>query len=166
MPLNKDNIAMLWDTVTPKLYGYLVHTLRDRNLAEDILQTTWLKAIEVLPRFEERKGASFSSWLFAIARNECKQHWRKSDREISFDPEVHDKEKIDSREEDKIFIDQILTQLPPGDRELIRLRYIADLSLNEIAKLLKINPITARVRMHRALSFAKIILKNKNNNYD
>jgi len=166
MPLNKDNIATLWDTITPKLYGYLVHTLRDRNLAEDILQATWLKAIEALPRFEERKGISFSSWLFAIARNECKQHWRKSGREISFDPEVHNKEEPDPKREDKIFIDQILMQLSPNDRELIRLRYIADLSLNEIAKLLKINPITARVRMHRALSFAKIVIKNKNNNYD
>lgn len=166
MPLNKDNISALWDTVTPKLYGYLVHTLRDRNLAEDILQTTWVKAIEAFPRFKERRGISFSSWLFVIARNECKQHWRKAGREVSFNSEIHDKEEIDSKEEDKIFIDQILMQLSPDDRELIRLRYIADLSLNEIAKLLEINPVTVRVRMHRALSFAKIILKNKNNRYD
>ncbi len=73
MLLSKDNISALWDDVTPKLYGYLVNVLHDRNLAEDILQTTWLKAIQALPSFKDRTGASFSSWLFAIARNECKQ---------------------------------------------------------------------------------------------
>lgn len=162
MLLNKDNLGELWDETTPKLYGYLVNVLHDRNLAEDILQTTWLKAIEALPNFKDRKGASFSSWLFAIARNECKQHWRKSGREVSFDPTIHDKEVTDStKEENTIFVDQIMKQLPPLDRELIRLHYIADLSFRDIAKLLKINSVTVRVRMHRALAFAKIILKDQ-----
>ena len=74
---------------------------------------------------------------------------------------LDDKEVFDSKKEDVIFIDQILTRFPEKDRELIRLHYIADLSLGDIAKLLKINPITVRVRMHRALSFAKIIFKNQ-----
>ena len=169
MPLNKDNLEVLWDQVTPKLYGYLVNVLHDKNLAEDILQTTWLKAIQALPNFENRSGASFSSWLFAIARNECKQHWRKAGREIPFDPEIHDKESIEPKEEeeeeDKIFIEQILARFSENDRELIRLHYIADLSLGDIAKMLKINPVTVRVRMHRAISFAKLYLKN-NNNYE
>ena len=162
MPLNKDNIEMLWDTITPKLYGYLVHILHDRNLANDILQTTWLKATEALPSFKEHTGVNFSSWLFTIARNECKQHWRKSGREVSFDVLLHDKETVNSNKENEIFVDQIMSRLPIDDRELIRLHYIADLPLNDIAKILKINPVTARVRMHRALAFAKIILKNQN----
>ena len=155
--MNKENLETLWDTTTPKLYGYLVNTLRDRNLADDILQRTGVKAIKALPRFQDR-GLGFSAWLFAIARNECRQHWRKSGREISFDEAIHDKEEIDSETENKILIDQILTQLSGDDRELIRLRYIADLPLNSIAKILKINPITVRVRMHRALSTARSLL--------
>jgi RNA polymerase sigma-70 factor (ECF subfamily) len=162
MPLNKDNVNMLWDEITPKLYGYLINVLHDRELAEDILQTTWLKAIQALPDFKKRAGAGFSSWLFAIARNECKQHWRKVGREVSFDPAIHDKEIVDSKEEDKIFINQIMAQFSENDRELIRLRYLADLSLNDIARILKINSVTVRVRMHRALTFAKNVLKNKN----
>ena len=162
MLLNKDDISVLWDEITPKLYGYLVNVLHDKSLAEDILQTTWLKAIQALSSFKDRSGASFSSWLFAISRNECKQHWRKSGREIPFDFDIHDKEIIEPKEEDKIFVDQIMKQFSEKDRELVRLYYIADLSLNDIAKLLKINPVTVRVRMHRALTFAKNVLKNKN----
>lgn len=161
MALNKDDINTLWDTITPKLYGYLVHLLRDRSLAEDILQTTWMKAIENLSKFEDKTGATFSSWLFAIARNECKQHWRKAGREIPFDSEIHDKVAIDSKEEDKIFADQIISQLSQGDQEVIRLHYIADLPLGEIAKILKINPVAVRVRMHRALNIAKNLFSNK-----
>ena len=159
--MNKEKLEILWDTITPKLYGYLINTLHDRDLADDILQTTWQKAIEALPSFTDR-GSGFSAWLFAIARNECKQHWRKGGREVSFDETVHDKEVAVSNTEDKIFIDQMLMQLSLSGRELIRLRYIADLSLNDIAKLLEINPITVRVRMHRALSSMRaLILKQQ-----
>jgi RNA polymerase sigma factor (sigma-70 family) len=161
MQLNKDHISALWDTITPKLYGYLIHILRDKNVAEDILQTTWLKAIEALPKFGKGGKTNFSAWLFAIARNECKQHWRKQGREIPFDPEIHDRTEMDSNQENKILIEQILVQLSENDRELLRLRYLADLPLNDIAKILKINPIAVRVRMHRALTSAKVILKNQ-----
>jgi len=161
MQLDKDYISALWDMITPKLYGYLVNTLRDRNLAEDMLQNTWLKAIEALPKFGNSGETNFSAWLFAIARNECKQHWRKQGREIPFDPEIHDKAEVDSKQEDKILVEQILAILSENERELLRLRYIAGLPLNNIAKILKINPIAVRVRMHRAISHAKVILKNQ-----
>ncbi len=162
MALNKDKIDALWVEITPKLYGYLINTLKDRNLADDILQTTWLKAIEALPRFENRNNNSFSAWLFTIARNECKQHWRKPNREVPFDPIVHDREDTKPEQENKILVEQILAYLSESDRELIRLRYLADLPLNDIAKILNINPIAVRVRMHRAMASAKIILNNQN----
>ena len=72
-----------WDEITPKLYGYLINVLRDKPLAEDILQTTWMKAIKAMPSFQSDKGG-LSAWLFAIAKNECKQHWRKSNHEVAF----------------------------------------------------------------------------------
>src|ERR1051326_9306829 len=72
--------TQLWDSITPKLFGYLVNVLRDKTLAEDVLQTTWLKAVEALPKFKQQ-GISISSWLFAIARNECRQHWRNTKNE-------------------------------------------------------------------------------------
>ena len=66
MLLNKDDISKLWDDITPKLYGYLINILHDRNLADDILQTTCLKAIRALPSFrsEERRVGK-----------ECRSRW-------------------------------------------------------------------------------------------
>lgn len=150
----KDALGRLWDELTPKLFGYLVNITRDPVLAEDLLQSTWLKAIEALPKYRER-GLHFSSWLFAVARNECRQHWRKSNREVPFDQAVHDRESNNSSSDDKILVDQMLSRLSEDDRELIRLRYIADLPINDIARILDLNFVTVRVRLHRALVRAK-----------
>lgn len=159
----RDAISALWDGITPKLYGYLVNTLREPNLAEDILQETWLKAISNLPKFRAR-GVRFSAWLFAIARNECRQHWRKAGREVAEEiNEENHPSVLDSPEKgltEKIFVEGLLKFLPPEDQEMLRLRYVADLSFKEIAAILAIAPITARVRAHRALTRARKILKN------
>lgn len=154
-------LGMLWDAVTPKLFGYLVNVTRHKPLAEDLLQSTWLKAIEALPRFEVR-GVKFSAWLFAIAKNECRQHWRKAQHET--DEAITEKAITDDSRtatENSILIDQLLDKLNEDDRELLRLRYIADLPMADIARVLNINPIAVRVRMHRALARAKVMIINQ-----
>ncbi|OGN29362.1 MAG: hypothetical protein A3A33_01125 [Candidatus Yanofskybacteria bacterium RIFCSPLOWO2_01_FULL_49_25] len=153
---DREALGALWDALTPKLFGYLVNVLKDKTLAEDILQTTWLKAIDGLPRFQQR-GVPFSSWLFAIAHNECRQHWRTGSHEVPLDPEIHDiPDHASTKPHDKILIDQVLAKLPEDDRELLRLRYIADLPLSDIASILKLNFVTVRVRVHRALARARM----------
>lgn len=155
---DREALGTLWDFLTPKLFGYLVNVTCNRTLAEDLLQATWLSAIEALPRFQPR-GIRVSAWFFAIARNECRQHWRKSKREIPFDPLKHDAaEDKSGKVEDKVLIDQILAALAKDDRELLRLRYIADLHVKDIARILNINFVTARVRLHRALARARVAL--------
>lgn len=155
---DREALGELWDELTPKLFGYLVNTVRDKILAEDLLQATWLKALNNLPKFQHR-GVAISAWLFAIARNECRQHWRKTKHETGL--EITENDVIDdnrSSSDNKILIDQLLNLLSEDDREILRLRYIADLPLNEIAKVLNINFITARVRVHRAIAKARALI--------
>ncbi len=159
---DKNAVSMLWDVITPKLYGYLVNMLKDKSLADDILQETWLKAITSLNKFEPR-GIKFSAWLFAIARNECRQHWCRNGRTITLN-EDEDLEKVPdnfiTKENltDKIFLDEILDKIPERDQEILRLRYLAEFSFKEIAQILSIPPITARLRVYRALSKARVAL--------
>ena len=159
----RDALGALWDEITPKLYGYLVNSLREPNLAEDILQETWLKAILALPKFRSR-GVKFSAWLFAIARNECRQHWRRSSREIVEEiKEENHPAALDFPETNlvnRIFVEDLLKTLPEEDREILCLRYTAGLSFKEIAGVLEITEITARVRAHRAVARARKILKD------
>jgi len=154
----REALSKIWDVATPKLYGYLVNVVREPALAEDLLQQTWLKAISALSRFRPR-GVRFSAWLFAIARNECRQHWRSTNRHGL--PEVREEGSSDPQTlEEKIFVDTVLEALSEEDREILRLRYLADLSFKDIAQILVISPIAARVRVHRALSRAHLIVNN------
>lgn len=155
---NRDCLGLLYDAYTPKLYGYLMNTVRDPSLADDLLQTTWIKAIESLPRFKLRV-APFGSWLFSIARNECRQHWRTANRVIPLEPE-HD--RADGRPQpDTVFIERLLSSLDENDRELIRLRYIADLPAADISRTLGISTISVRVRLHRIIKKLRMFYHEK-----
>lgn len=155
-------LGTLWDALTPKLYGYLVNTLRDARLAEDLAQDTWLKAIGSLDKFQPR-GVRFSAWLFAIARNECKQYWRKGGREMPIDAEA---QEIPSPVDftagvgDKFEIEKVFKHLTETEQEILRLRYIGELSFKEIAGVLAISPLAARLRVHRTLTKTRALLPN------
>ncbi len=154
-------LAALWDEFTPKLFGYLINTTKDRELSEDLLQQTWLKAINALSKFESR-GVTISAWLFTIAHNECRQHWRKAKWEVPFAPAEHDRAAADEMTSQNILdVEKILNLLSEDDREILRLKYIADMPANEIAKVLNINFVTVRVRIHRAIAKARAILTSQ-----
>ncbi len=155
----REALGLLWDEITPKLYGYLVNQVRQKDLAEDICQETWLKATQALGSFKDR-GVRFSAWVFAIARNECRQQWRKGNREVALDTALDDIDlhNQQSPSNDNVMIDMALAKLSEEEKEIVRLRYIADLSFREIAGVLGISMIAARVRVHRALAHARVIL--------
>jgi RNA polymerase sigma-70 factor (ECF subfamily) len=95
---SKDALGILWDEFSPKLFGYLMNTLRNRTVAEDVFQSVWLQVSTKLSSFTFR-GISISSWLFTIARNECRQHWRREARAAGY-VSLNDSELVaDSREE-------------------------------------------------------------------
>lgn len=149
---DREAAGVLWNRLTPKLYGYLINVTRDKQLSEDILQNTWLAALSHLAQYRFQ-GTGFGAWLFAIARNECNKHWRNEKREVPLDPVEHDFPTYEHKQssDERLMVEAVLAALSEEDRELIRLRYIADLSVNEIAHILNINSVAVRVRLHRAL---------------
>lgn len=153
----KDSLSKLWDDINPKLYGYLINVLKDREGADDTLQATWLKAIEKLNRFEDR-GVRFSAWLFAIARNECKQLWRQNGmaRLVNIEDKGSDTSlKTQEQMDNNLMIEEIFKKLTEEEQEILRLRFIGQLDFKEIAKVLEISVISARVRLHRILKKAR-----------
>lgn len=160
---DRDAIIWLWNAYTPKLYGYLCNTLRDTDLADDILQRTWIKSIEQIAQFRDR-GVTFGAWLFAISRNECRQHWRSSAREIPLDEEIHDTPDPRANRDmnDALMVDAALKTISQDDRELLRLRFIADLPIADIARMFGKSSIAIRVRLHRAIRRARTIIETHN----
>lgn len=157
---DKDALSALWDAITPKLYGYVMNVTRDAMVADDTLQETWLKAIANLPQWKSR-GIRFDAWLFAIAKNELRQRWRANERHRTTpiaEGMPHEPVAPDAAMEEKLLVETAFGALSEDDREILRLRYIADLETKEIARVLRISAVAARVRIHRALARAQKIL--------
>lgn len=140
-----------------KIYRYLYfRSYEDRELAEDLTSETFLKAFEKLDTFNPEH--SFSSWIYAIARNSLIDHFRKhSNTSVSLEPY---EEELESDFEVEIQINNKLTrrellkgvyQLPKNLQEVVILKYFNDYKNSEIQEMLDINPSTLRVHLHRAM---------------
>ncbi len=151
---DRDALGTLWDALTPKLYGYLVNALRDKSVADDVLQQTWLKVITHLEQYTPARGR-FGAWIFAIAHNECRQYWRARTH-VPLDAMTGaEAPQAEAPRDTALMLDAAMRLLSDDDRELLRLRYIADLSFRDLARALNISTIAARVRVHRALARAR-----------
>lgn len=163
----------IYEIYYPKLFAFLVVRTRSKELAEDIAQETFVKAIPALKNFEY-KDKSFGAWLFRIAQNEMISGWRKSRREVVVSPEeiaeVAEKgasveqEFIlneTSQEENQLLrkLNTALEQLPPEEKNVIIMKYISGLSYQEISCFVKKRPTTLAVELHRALQKLRVILE-------
>ena len=133
--------------------------LRDRTLAEDAVQETFLKAYRGLPKF--RGDCSEKAWLICIAVNSCKtmmrRPWFKITRQSVFweplplpDPNA---------DEEAIELTQEIMKLPPKQREVILLYYYHGLTGKEIAKALGISGAAVSKRLKQAKNQLHFALK-------
>lgn len=124
------------------LFNYLMYRLNfNRTLAEDLLMDVILKAYEHFDRFDQSKG-SFSVWIFTIARNHLTNHWRDDKKTISLEAMEEDgivvaktqmEENVSAHMTQKA-VRHVLSLLRTPEREVIILRYLHDLSYDEIAQ--------------------------------
>ncbi len=144
-----------------KVRGYCVNTLRDATLAEDAAQEIFLKAYQGLTRF--RGDAAFSSWLYRITINHCRDVLRKTARRRTESLDALLEESGDRIEallaapddpqrtsEHTDLIRQILAGLPDAHREILLLREAQGLSYEELADTLSCSLDAVKGRLKRA----------------
>ncbi len=142
------------------LYRFLRSRTRDVTVAEDLTQQVFVKALLGHPSFRGDDDA-LVSWLFRIARNESATWLRRRTRETSWDAlaEVgfNPADTGDSPEATALTAERrrelaaVLATLSPEQRELLDLRFAADLPLVQIAGILGISANATRQRYHRTL---------------
>jgi RNA polymerase sigma-70 factor, ECF subfamily len=120
---------------------------------EDLYQETWLGVVRGAPRFDPERR--FSTWLFQIALNHCRD-WhrrRRPDQALDTVPEPA-AEGLGSAEttEAQLDVERLLAALPPAQREVVLLRYVRDLGEREMAEILGCPPGTVKSRLHHALA--------------
>ena len=133
----------------------LLHTcymyLRDRGLAEDATQETFLKAYKALDSF--RGESSEKTWLMRIAMNTCRDikrnvWFRFVDQKVELDQLPLPAPAPEFGEADDLA--QAILQLPARHKEVILLYYYQDMTMQETAKLLKTTPSNIAKRLDRA----------------
>lgn len=119
-----DEFAKIYD----KIYRYCFYKVRNSEIAEDITQETFLKFFEHKHRIRHGEDIAY---LYTIAKNLCFDHFRQ--RQTAELTEEYPTEDFEEQSEIKIAIRNALEKLDERHREIIVLRYIGELSVNETA---------------------------------
>ena len=136
-----------------KLLRYCYMKLRDRTLAEDITQETFIRFFESKDYHSIGKEMAY---LYTIARNLCIDSFRKQKDELIADLPAKIQEMPESRDKvesivDRVSIEQALDRLTADEREAVVLRFSGELSVEDIAKSMDISRFAVRRRILSAL---------------
>ena len=147
-----------------KIYNYILFTVRSQEVAEDLFQETFMKAIVTIQQGRYAADGRFGSWLTRIAHNLVIDTFRteRNENTISNDEcEVdllNDADLCDDNVETQMVNDQTLADvrrlvdaLPTNQREVVYMRYYQDLSFKEIAEITGVSINTALGRIRYAL---------------
>jgi RNA polymerase sigma-70 factor (ECF subfamily) len=149
-----EQFARLYDEHIWAVYGFFGYRLESREDAEDLTQRTFEKALKAWGRFDDSRGSP-ATWLLAIARNLLIDHHRsdRSDRlEPLEDEDLHpDPASAGAEIGVEPEIELALARLTDRERELIALRFGADLSGKEIAAIMELSLANVQQILSRSL---------------
>lgn len=119
------------------VYYTILSILKDKSRSEDIMQDTYLKALNKIHSFKPRYG--FKSWIVTIARNLAINEYNKRKRELSYDPSVDEYifGQEESTSEKELIVKEILDYLDETEREVVVMHVLGDMKHREISDILK-----------------------------
>ncbi|MFX3636058.1 MAG: RNA polymerase sigma factor SigW [Candidatus Pristimantibacillus sp.] len=158
-----------------KLFHMAYRMLNNRQEAEDVVQEAFLRVHKNLERYDE--NLKFSTWIYRIATNLCIDRLRKRKPTYSLDAESSEHEGLDGYSmipsdnrtpesemllsETQRIIHEAIESLPPKYKTVMMLRYIQELSLQEISDVLDMPVTTIKTRVHRGREFLRKKLEHK-----
>jgi len=157
-----------------RLLSFIISKVRDKALAEDIFQETFLKVIKTLKKGKHyNEQGKFLPWVMRIAYNLSMDHFRKinktrfvrskddfnifdiiGDKEVSVEDKIIKKKILDD-------VKNIINKLPNEQKMVLQMRYYFNMSFNEIAQDCDISINTALGRMRYALINLRKIIKKE-----
>ena len=147
----------LYDRYVQRVYRYCFYRTSSVPDAEDLTAQIFLAALEALPRY--RQDGHFAAWLFSIARKKVADFHRRRSH-VTLDestlPPIHTDLAMDvetSERRERLL--QQIQALAEEERELIHLRYVAELSFAEIAKALQRNEEAVKKSLYRLIARLK-----------
>lgn len=139
----------------PGIFHYCCYRVGDAYLAEELTSTTFEKAWCCRAGFRRERGEAHA-WLTGIARNVIADHFRKINREVAFEesafmdwgssPEDDVQRRLDFQ-----VLQSLLTRFPERERELIALKYGAELNNRQIARMTGLSESNVGTILHRSV---------------
>lgn len=176
---NNSALEVLYKRYERKVYTYILLMVRKPQLAEDILQETFIKAIKSVKEGKYSETNRFGSWLMRIAHNLVIDQFRqnKQYRVVSnndFPMDIFSTPRFaEATVEQRLVYERVLYEvralidfLPDDQREVVMLRFYGDLSFKEIAEITNVSINTALGRMRYALINLRKMVKEKNLNLE
>ena len=161
---NNEAFDILLNRYKDRLYAYIYYTVRNEELAEDIFQETFTKAIVTIQQGRYNENGKFPAWLTRIAHNLIIVCFRQEKQEnlVSCDEEernlLNNIRLSEGTVESEIVNHQILSDvrrlikhLPDEQREVVHMRFYQDLSFKEIAEMTGVSINTSLGRMRYAI---------------
>jgi RNA polymerase sigma factor (sigma-70 family) len=134
------------------IWTYIRRVVGDDDAASDAMQDVWVRVIRAMPAL--RDGTRLRGWLFSIARRTLMDRFRQQyarPADVGIDGhDIPDEAWTGSGEEDLQDLEHALAGLPIVEREVITLFYLDELSLGEVAEMLKVPVGTVKSRLFRA----------------
>ena len=172
---NNDAFEVLLLRYKSKVYSYIYLIVRNKELAEDIFQDTFIKAIATIQQGHYVASGKFLGWINRIAHNLIIDHFRREKNENTFSADsvdydvVNNNTKLSEKSvEDVMTNEQILSDvvrlidyLPESQQSVVRMRFFEDLSFKEIAEKTDVSINTALGRMRYALLNMRRIAQEK-----
>jgi len=171
---NRTSIEILIDRHRKKIFTYILMVVKDKCLAEDIFQDTFIKVIKSLREGRYKDNGRFLSWVIRIAHNLMIDHFRKEKQlntisNDSYETDIFNSKKFAERtiEEEMVHnqitkdVRRLIQELPEDQREVVILRHFCGLSFKEIAEQTNVSINTALGRMRYALINLRRLIEDK-----
>ena len=172
---DRSAISELIERHSKRVRNYIGMMVKDDDIADDIFQETFIKAVKVIDEGRYTDSGKFLSWVLRIAHNRVLDHFRrqKSSHQVNESDAGYDVigtlRFSEPTTEDEIMhsemeqtIRNLVELLPEEQREVVRLRYYSKLSFQEIAEQTDVSINTALGRMRYALINLRRMIKEKN----
>ena len=147
-----------------RLLNYIIQLVGNRQLAEDVFQETFVKAIVTIRQGNYTESGKFGAWLSRIARNLVIDHFRQEKSEPTVSADNADVDILNRKELSDVTIEddlvdlqirddvrRIIRELPHAQRQVLVMRYYRNLSFKEIAEKTDVSINTALGRMRYAI---------------
>lgn len=160
-----EKLGLLFERYKRPLYGFFYGVTKDRESAEDLVQTVFFRILKYRHLF--RGDGDFKTWMFHIARNVGHDHYRKNkwrrddtlddwgDRLTSGENRANEFE----HEEEKDLLWQAIDRLPEDKREILLLSKFQEMKYKEIGAVLGCSESAVKVKVFRALQDLKAVFR-------